>query len=83
MIILFKLDNLVLVAISQIPIYGKKKCYITPRQCARLQSFPDSFILDTNDKVVYKQMGNSVNVHNVFTIINSTFKHYNLSYNFL
>ena len=58
-----------LVAISQIPIYGKHKSYITPRQCARLQSFPETFILDKNDKVVYKQMGNSVNVHNVYMVI--------------
>ena len=67
-----------LVAMSQIPIYGRNKSYISPRQCARLQSFPESFILDNNDKVVYKQMGNSVNVHNVNTVIESTFKHYNL-----
>ena len=32
-----------LVAIVQTPIYGKEKRYITPRECARLQSFPDSF----------------------------------------
>jgi DNA (cytosine-5)-methyltransferase 1 len=67
-----------LVAISQIPIYGKHKSYITPRQCARLQSFPETFILDKNDKVVYKQMGNSVNVHNVYMVIHSTLNHYNL-----
>lgn len=67
-----------LVAISQIPIYGKTKSYISPRQCARLQSFPESFILDNNDKVVYKQMGNSVNVFNVSMVIESTLKHYNL-----
>lgn len=67
-----------LVAISQIPIYGKTKSYISPRQCARLQSFPETFILDKNDKVVYKQMGNSVNVSNVLMVIESTFKHYNL-----
>jgi len=67
-----------LVAISQIPIYGKTKSYISPRQCARLQSFPESFILDKNDKVVYKQMGNSVNVSNVFMVIESTLNHYNL-----
>jgi len=72
-----------LVAISQIPIYGKLKRYITPRECARLQSFPNDFIIDSNDKVTYKQMGNSVNVYNTFTIINSTFKHYNLSYKIL
>ena len=69
-----------LVAISQIPIYGKYKRHITPRECARLQSFPESFKLDESDRVVYKQMGNSVNVYNVFTVINSTFKHYGLSY---
>jgi DNA (cytosine-5)-methyltransferase 1 len=67
-----------LVAISQIPIYGKTKSYISPRQCARLQSFPESFILDKNDKVVYKQMGNSVNVSNVIMVIESTLNHYNL-----
>lgn len=67
-----------LVAISQIPIYGKNKSYISPRQCARLQSFPEDFILDENDKVVYKQMGNAVNVSNVYMLIKSTLKHYNL-----
>ena len=30
-----------LVAIGQIPIYGKEKRYITPRECARLQCFPE------------------------------------------
>jgi DNA (cytosine-5)-methyltransferase 1 len=67
-----------LVAISQIPIYGKEKRYITPRECARLQSFPDTFILANQDKHSYKQLGNSVNVDNVFTIISSTLKHYGL-----
>lgn len=65
-----------LVAIVQIPIYGKLKRYITPRECAKLQSFPDNFILHNNDKIAYKQLGNSVNVYNTFIIINSTFKHY-------
>ena len=70
-----------LVAISQIPIYGKNKSYISPRQCARLQSLPETFILNENDRVTYKQMGNSVNVYNVFTVIHSTMKHYNLLHN--
>ena len=68
-----------LVAISQIPIYGKEKRYITPRECARLQSFPEDFQLDESDRVTYKQMGNSVNVYNVHTVIYSTLKHYNLA----
>ena len=51
-----------LVAIVQTPIYAKEKRYITPRECARLQSFPDSFIIHTNDHTAYKQFGNAVNV---------------------
>ena len=66
-----------LVAISQIPIYGKEKRYITPRECARLQSFPESFKL-SEDKQSYKQLGNSINVDNAYLIISSTLKHYSL-----
>jgi len=69
-----------LVAISQIPIYGKEKRYITPRECARLQSFPESFIMSDNtvkgDKKYYKQFGNSVNVDIVSMVIRSTIKLY-------
>ena len=65
-----------LVAISQIPIYGKEKRYITPRECARLQSFPESFKLANEDRKSYKQLGNSVNVDNVYTVISSTLQKY-------
>ena len=67
-----------LVAISQIPIYGKEKRYITPRECARLQSFPNNFKIANEDKHSYKQFGNAVNVDNVYTVIKSTFDHYDL-----
>ena len=67
-----------LVAIKQTPIYGKQKRYITPRECARLQSFPDSFILHKDDDKSYKQFGNSVNVDNVYMVIYTTLKHYNM-----
>lgn len=67
-----------LVAISQIPIYGKEKRYITPRECFRLQSFPDTFIIDPNDRHSYKQIGNAVNVENVHNVISSTLIHYNI-----
>lgn len=66
-----------LVAISQIPIYGKEKRYITPRECARLQSFPENYIIDKNDKNSYKQFGNSVNVDNVHMVIKATLDSYN------
>jgi len=67
-----------LVAISQIPIYGKEKRYITPKECARLQSFPDDFKIATEDKHSYKQFGNAVNVDNVQTVIKATFDHYGI-----
>ena len=65
-----------LVAISQIPIYGKEKRYITPRECARLQGFPENFIIDSNDKNAYKQFGNSVCVENVKNVIESCLSNY-------
>lgn len=33
---------------------------LTPRECARLQGFPDSFIIPVSDTQAYKQFGNSV-----------------------
>ena len=67
-----------LVAISQIPIYGKEKRYITPKECLRLQSFPDDFKLLDEDRHAYKQLGNCVNVSNVSNVIESTLKLYGL-----
>lgn len=51
-----------LVAMVQIPIIGKVKRRLTPREAARLQSFPDSFVCNKNDHQAYKQFGNAVNV---------------------
>lgn len=51
-----------LVAITQTSIVGKKKRFLTPRECARLQSFPDTFIYDVKNAQAYKQFGNSINV---------------------
>mgnify|MGYP001997921017 CR=1 FL=1 len=47
---------------SMIPIYGPKSRYLTPRECARLQSFPENYIIHENDKTAYSQFGNAVNV---------------------
>lgn len=65
-----------LVAIVQTPIYAKEKRYITPRECARLQSFPDDFIMCENDHTAYKQFGNAVNVDVVHFMINNVLKLY-------
>jgi DNA (cytosine-5)-methyltransferase 1 len=51
-----------LVAITQTSIVGPLKRRLTPRECARLQSFPDTFRIHPNDRIAYKQLGNSVNV---------------------
>lgn len=51
-----------LVAIVQTSIIGSRRRYITPRECARLQSFPEDFQPDVKQAQAYKQFGNSVNV---------------------
>lgn len=66
-----------LVAIVQTPIYAKERRHITPRECARLQSFPDSFQLHENDQTAYKQFGNAVNVDVVHYVMSNTLKSYN------
>ncbi len=39
---------------------GKNPRRLTPRECARLQGFPDTFIIPVSDTQAYKQFGNSV-----------------------
>ena len=45
-----------------IPQEGKNPRLLTPRECARLQGFPEDFRLPSSRSVAYKQMGNSVAV---------------------
>lgn len=42
---------------------------LTPRECARLQGFPDTYKLLENDNAVYKQLGNAVSVPVIETLI--------------
>lgn len=51
-----------LVAIVQVPIIGKYRRRMTVREAARLQSFDDRFIPNSNMHQAYKQFGNAVNV---------------------
>lgn len=67
-----------LVAIVQVPIYAKEKRYICPRECARLQSFPDTFIMHEKDKIAYKQFGNAVNVDVLHFFIKGTLDSFSL-----
>jgi DNA (cytosine-5)-methyltransferase 1 len=49
-----------LVAMSMIPVYGPESRKLSPKELLRLQSFPDTF--EYNEKYIYKQVGNAVNV---------------------
>ena len=51
-----------LVAIVQTSIIGSRKRFLTTRECARLQSFPENFQPDIKQQQAYKQFGNAVNV---------------------
>jgi DNA (cytosine-5)-methyltransferase 1 len=63
-----------------IPQEGKNPRRLTPRECARLQGFPDNFIIPVSDNQGYKQFGNSVampliqavgkNIINELTLLN-------------
>ncbi|HRK80057.1 MAG TPA: DNA mismatch endonuclease Vsr [Saprospiraceae bacterium] len=43
-----------------IPQAGKNPRRLTPRECARLQGYPDNFIIPVSDTQAYRQFGNSV-----------------------
>lgn len=43
-----------------IPQDGINPRRLTPRECARLQGFPDDFIIPVSDNQAYRQFGNSV-----------------------
>ena len=45
-----------------IPQEGGNPRRLTPRECARLQGFPDSFVIPVSDTQAYRQFGNSVAV---------------------
>lgn len=47
---------------------------LTPRECARLQGFPDEFVIKVSDVQAYKQFGNSVAVPAVQSTANEIIK---------
>lgn len=50
---------------------------ITPRECARIQGFPDSFKLHPSDKWAFHQLGNSVSVPVITAIFQDIILHNN------
>lgn len=51
-----------LVAIVQTSVIGRRRRFLTLRECARLQSFSEYFVPDPKQQQAYKQFGNAVNV---------------------
>lgn len=45
-----------------IPQEGRNPRRLTPRECARLQGFPEDFVIPVSDTQAYRQFGNSVAV---------------------
>ena len=58
-----------LVAMNHPQIIGKYKRRLTPDETKKLQSFPDGFILPTQNNIALKQLGNSVNTKVVGKVI--------------
>ena len=59
-------------------IQNGKARKMTPRECARLQGFPDSYKLLDNDNAVYKQMGNAVSVPVIEKVITDLIENNNI-----
>jgi DNA (cytosine-5)-methyltransferase 1 len=57
-----------------IPQDNKNPRRLTPRECARLQGFPDSFKISVSDTQAYKQFGNSVAVPIIEVLAKSVLK---------
>lgn len=54
-----------------VPQKGKNPRFLTPRECARLQGFPEEFMPHPTRSVAYKQFGNAVPVPLVRAVANS------------
>jgi len=62
-----------------IPQNGINPRRLTPRECARLQGFPDNFIIPVSDNQAYRQFGNSVVtplIHSVAKQVTKVFDNY-------
>jgi DNA (cytosine-5)-methyltransferase 1 len=51
---------------------------LTPRECVRLQGFPETYKILDNDNAVYKQMGNAVSVPVIEAVISDLIENNNI-----
>ncbi|MBM6697634.1 DNA cytosine methyltransferase [Streptococcus alactolyticus] len=61
---------------------GKNPRMLTPRECARLQGFPEDFIIPVSNAQAYKQFGNSVSINVINAVAKSMIEYMN-AYNIL
>ncbi len=55
--------SLIAMTATQVPIIGWERRYMTPRECAKLQSMESLNELPANATAAYKALGNAINVH--------------------
>jgi DNA (cytosine-5)-methyltransferase 1 len=55
--------SLIAMTVTQVPIIAWERRYMTPRECARLQSMESLKILPQASTPAYKALGNAINVH--------------------
>lgn len=53
--------------------YNGRVRRLTPRECARLQGYPESYLLHPKDSLAYKQLGNAVSVPVIKTLLSDFF----------
>lgn len=61
---------------------GKNPRMLTPRECARLQGFPENFIIPVSNTQAYKQFGNSVCINVIEAVAKAMIQYMEL-YNML
>lgn len=55
--------SLIAMTVTQVPIIAWERRYMTPRECAKLQSMESLKVLPDASTPAYKALGNAINVH--------------------
>lgn len=56
---------------------GKNPRMLTPRECARLQGFPENYVIPVSNAQAYKQFGNSVSINVINAVAKQMLKFMN------
>ena len=55
--------SLIAMTVTQVPVIAWERRYMTPRECAKLQSMESLKVLPDASTAAYKALGNAINVH--------------------